>query len=362
MAEKDYYAVLGVDRNSGTDEIKKAYRILVMKYHPDRNPDDVESAEQMRSINEAYAVLSAPEKRRLYDLYGLDGLSGYAPEDLIRDIDFSGLLREFGAKDAFGFGSSILSDLFGFGKQRRAERGTDLRYDLTITLEEAASGTSKNVTISKMEVCPVCKGTGAAPGGLEECDQCGGSGQIITEQRKGSTVRQDIRTCRKCGGMGTIVARPCAACKGTGFVEKTKEVSVMIPPGAFSGYAIMIKGEGATNNHIPGDLYIVVQIKKHASFERHEDDLYMEKEIPFTLAALGGATETLDLQGNPFTVTIPEGTQTGAILRIEGKGIPHLGREGRGDVYVLIKVVTPTNLDRTQKELLRRFQERELSQ
>lgn len=360
MTKKDYYEVLSVGRDAGEAEIKKAYRALVMKYHPDRNPDDPEAAEIMKDVNEAYAVLSDPKKRKLYDLYGHEGLSGYSDADIFRGVDFSGLFREFGMRDIFGFGGSILGDIFGFRTKRPGpQKGADLRYDLTIALEESALGAEKTIRLPRTEDCPVCKGTGAGPDGLEECDQCHGSGQIVNEKRSGSTVFREIRTCKKCRGTGSVVVKPCGECKGRGLIEKIKEIQVKVPQGADSGYAIKVAGEGEPGKDLPGDLHVVVNIAKHPVFERREDDIYREEEIPFTLAALGGKIKTVDLEGNRHELDIPEGTQNGTVLKIEGKGIPHLSGEGQGDEYVAIKVMTPTNLSDKQKELLGEFQKLE---
>ncbi|WP_028895583.1 J domain-containing protein [Syntrophorhabdus aromaticivorans] len=357
MTKKDYYEVLGIGREAGADEIKKAYRGLVMKYHPDRNPDNPEAAEIMKDLNEAYAVLSNQKKRQLYDLYGHEGLSGYSEGDLFRDVDFSGLFREFGMRDIFGFGGSILGDLFGFGRERSGpQKGADLRYDLTIALEEAALGVEKTVRLPRREVCPVCRGTGAEPDGLQECDQCHGTGQIINERRSGSSVFREIRTCRKCGGKRSIVTKSCGECEGRGVIEKIKEISITVPPGADTGYAIKVEGEGEHGKDVPGDLYVVIDVAKHPVFERHGDDLYREQEISFTIAALGGVIETTDLESNRMNLEIPEGTQTGTVLKVEGKGMPHLGGEGTGDQYVVVRVTVPTNLNEKQKELLRQFQ------
>ncbi len=363
MTKKDYYTVLGVGRDADASEIKKAYRVLVMKHHPDRNPGDAEAAEMMKDLNEAYAVLSDPKKRRLYDRYGHEGLNGYSDADLFRGIDFSSLFHEFGiGDDILGFGGAIFGSLFGAGTRQGpgARKGADVRYDLTVTLEEAAFGAEKSVQLANGETCPVCKGTGAEAGGLQECDQCHGSGQIVSERRSGSSVYREIRTCRKCGGKGTVVVTPCHECNGRGFIEKTRKIAVRIPPGSPSGYVIKVEGEGQPGEGLPGDLYVVVAIAKHPTFERHEDDLYREEEIPLTVAALGGIVETVDLEGETHGLDIPEGTQSGTILRLEGKGVPHLGREGRGDAYVLIKVRTPTDLNEHQKRLLREFQALEL--
>jgi molecular chaperone DnaJ len=362
MTKRDYYEVPGVERDTGAQDIKKAYRGLVMKYHPDRNPDDPEAAEVMKDLNEAYAVLSDPKKRQLYDMYGHEGLSGYSDADIFGGVDFSGLFREFGMGDAFGFGGSILGDLFGFRTKRPGpEKGADLKIGITIALEEAALGAEKVARLVRKETCPVCKGKGAEEGGLKECDQCHGSGQIVNERRSGSSVFREIRTCRKCRGRGSLIEKPCGERKGQGFVEKIKEIPVTIPPGAYDGFAIKVEGEGERGKDLPGDRYVVVNVAKHAIFERHEDHLYRQEEIPFTLAALGGQRETIDPEGSPFTLDIPEGTQTGTVFKIEGRGIPHLGREGRGDQFVVVKVMTPTGLSEHQKELLREFQKAEVT-
>ncbi len=357
--KKDYYEVLGVDRDAGTEEIKKAYRALVMKYHPDRNPDNPEAVEVMKDLNEAYAVLSDPKKRQLYDLYGHEGLAGYTPEDIARGVDFSDVFRDFG--DIFSFSGSFLGDLFGRRPRRaRPRKGADLSYDIAITLEEAAAGIKKDIRLVRTEACPVCKGTGAQPGGLQVCDQCRGTGQISSERRAGSMIVRQINTCPKCGGKGTIVTKPCEECKGQGVIEKAKEITVTIPPGADNGYAVKVEGEGEPGEGGPGDLYVVINVQKHPVFRRHGDDLYREEEIPFTLAALGGEMTTTDLEGKTHELKIPEGTQTGTVLRIEGAGMPRLDGEGRGNAYVAVKVVTPTNLDKRQRKLLRELRNLEL--
>jgi molecular chaperone DnaJ len=355
--KRDYYEVLGIDRNSDESAIKKAYRNLAMKYHPDRNPNDAQTVEKMKEINEAYAVLSDADKRRLYDTYGHAGLEGYSQEDIFRGVDFSGLFREFGLRDFFGFGDSLFDSFFGrrTTTRRGPRKGADLRYDLEVTLEEVAFGAEKTVELPKVERCVTCGGTGAQPDGLESCPSCGGTGQIVREQRSGYSVLRQISICAKCHGKGRVVKEPCKDCKGKGIIEKTKEIQVRIPAGADSGYSVRIEGEGEEGEGLPGDLYVVVHVEKHPVFERHGDDIYLQKDIALTTAALGGKVEVPALDGE-LKLEIPEGTQTGTVFRIENRGIQRLDGYGKGDEYVIVKVLTPTKLSRKEKELLREFE------
>ncbi len=355
--KRDYYDILGIDRNADEAAIKKAYRNLAMKYHPDRNPGDAQAVERMKEINEAYAVLSDARKRQLYDAYGHAGLEGYTKEDIFRGVDFSSLFREFGLRDFFSFGDSFFDSFFGGGttSRRGPRRGADLRYDLTVTLEEVASGTEKTIEVPKVEPCPACGGSRAEPGGLVQCESCGGTGQIVREQRSGYSLFRQIMVCGKCHGKGKVVKQPCRKCGGKGIIKKSKEIVVRIPAGADTGYKIRIEGEGEKGDDLPGDLYVVLNVDKHPVFERHSDDIYLEKEIAFTTAALGGEVEVPGLRGE-LRLDIPEGTQTGTMFRIENEGIPHLDGYGRGDEYVIVKVVTPTKLSRKEKELLREFE------
>jgi len=355
--KRDYYEVLGIDRNADETTIKKAYRNLAMKYHPDRNPGDAQAVERMKEINEAYAVLSDAHKRRLYDTYGHAGLEGYTQEDIFRGVDFSSLFREFGLSDLFGFGDSLFDSLFGrtTTSRRGLRKGADLRYDLTVTLEEVALGAEKVVALPKVEPCPACDGTGAEPGGLSSCPSCGGAGQIVREQRSGYSLFRQISICGRCQGKGKVVKSPCRECQGKGVTERTKEIRVKIPPGADTGYHIRVEGEGEKGEDIPGDLYVVLHVEKHPTFERHGDDIYLQKEIAFTTAALGGEVDVPGLR-RQLKLKIPPGTQTGTVFRIEGEGMPRLDGYGKGDEYVMVKVVTPTNLSRKEKELLRQFE------
>ncbi len=357
MTTRDYYEILGIERGADTAAIKKAYRTLAMKFHPDRNQDNPEAAEAMKEVNEAYAVLSDPTKRRLYDRYGHDGLKGYSQEDIFRGVDFGGLFREFGLGDLFGSDDLLFGGLLGRRNARTGPRkGADLRYDLTVTLEEAAFGVEKTIRLPKVEICPVCKGEGAEPGALEDCSECKGTGQIVTEQRKGHSIFRQISICPKCRGKGKIIKEPCMECGGNGVLEKPKDLAVKFPGGVDTGYIMKVEGEGEKGKDLPGDLYVVIEVARHPLFERHGDDLYLQWEVAFTTAALGGVIEVPNLDGNSSKVEIPEGTQTGSLFRIDGQGIKHLEGHGKGDEYVMVKVMTPTNLTERQKELLRELE------
>jgi len=357
MAKRDYYEVLGIDRNADETAIKKAYRSLAMKYHPDRNPGDAEAVERMKEINEAYAVLTDAHKRQLYDTYGHAGLEGYTQADIFRGVDFSSLFKEFGLGDMFGFGGGLFDSFFGrrTTTRRGPRKGADLRYDLTVTLEEVAFGIEKVIELPRVEQCPTCSGTGAEADGLERCSSCQGTGQIVREQRSGYSVFRQITVCGRCHGQGKVVKKACKECEGKGVIEKATEIKVTIPAGADTGYQIRVEGEGEKGEGLPGDLYVVLHVEKHPIFERHSDDIYLQQEIALTTAALGGRVEVAGLSGS-LNLDVPEGTQTGTVFRIENEGIPHVDGYGKGDEYVVVKVATPTNLSRKEKELLKEFE------
>ena len=353
MTKRDYYEVLGIGRDADPAAIKKAYRNLAMQHHPDRNPGNGEAAEKMKEVNQAYAVLCDAQKRGLYDTYGHAGLEGYTQEDIFRSVDFSSLFQEFG----FGFGDSIFDGFFGrrTSGRRGPRRGADLRYDLSVTLEEVASGVEKTIELPKASTCSSCSGTGAQADGLETCHKCKGTGQIVREHRSGYGVVRQIAGCGECHGRGKIVKKACKDCQGKGVVETKKEIKIDVPAGADTGYSVRVVGEGeAGADGVPGDLYIVVDVERHPLFERHGDDIYIQHDISFVTAALGGEVQVPSLNGNP-KIDIAEGTQSGAVTRVPGQGMPRLGKRGRGDQYVVLRVVTPTNLGREEKELLRQF-------
>lgn len=355
MAQQDYYEILGVDRNTDQAQIKKAYRNLALKYHPDRNPDDAQAAEKMKEINEAYAVLSDPEKRSLYNRYGHAGLKGYTRDDLFRGADFSSLLREFGLSD-MGLGFGLFDEIFGRSRRPRGpQRGVDLRYDLEVTLEDVAHGADKTFSLPRVETCPGCRGQGAEPGGVKACPRCGGAGQLVTERRSGYTLLRQISPCDQCQGRGQIVIRPCRLCHGQGETESTQEIKVTIPKGADTGYTILVPGKGESGEAGAGDLHVVLSVSRHPIFERHGDDIYVVKEIDMVKAALGGQVNHIPGLYGELKLNIDEGTQSGAVYRIAKQGLPRISNHGKGDEYVVIKVVTPINLTPRQKQLLREF-------
>ncbi len=341
MTKRDYYEVLGVNRDAGDDEIKKAYRKLAMKFHPDRNPDSKEAEGKFKECKEAYEVLSDGNKRAQYDQFGHAGLDPSA-----------GGGQGFGNfADAF---SDIFGDIFGGGGRRtNIYRGADLRYNLEISLEDAARGTESKIRIPTMEVCGTCEGTGAKPGTqASTCSMCGGQGQVRMQQGFFS-IQQ---TCPTCHGSGKTIANPCGSCHGAGRIKQHKTLSVKIPPGVDDGDRIRLAGEGedGINGGPAGDLYVMIQLKEHPIFKRDHDDLHCEMPISFTIAALGGEIEIPTLDGHA-KIKIAEETQTGKVFRLRGKGIKGVRSQQYGDLYCHVVLETPVNLTSRQKELLREF-------
>ncbi|MBN1152686.1 MAG: molecular chaperone DnaJ [Dehalococcoidia bacterium] len=355
MERRDYYEILGIERTAKEADVKRAYRSLAMRYHPDKNPEDPDASSRMAEINEAYAVLCDSEKRQRYDVYGHAGLSGYSQADIFGGVDFSSIFGEAG----FGFGGGIFDGLFGGGRTRTRERrkASDLRYNLTLTLEEAATGIEQELEIPKRRMCTSCRGTGAKEGALETCSDCQGSGRMVQEQRSGIGVFRQVSVCSKCGGSGRIIKEPCSLCEGTGTLDETSHITVSIPQGVDTGHTIRIAGEGEPGDGglEPGDLYVVASIEPHPVFQRRGDDLYIEKEIGIAQAALGTTTPVPCLL-DEGELAIPPGTQTGSLFRLRGKGMPRLGSSNRGDLYVMTRTTTPQELTEEQKELLQKFQ------
>jgi molecular chaperone DnaJ len=357
MAEKrDYYDVLGVEKGAEKKEIKKAYRKLAMKYHPDVS-DDPESAEKFKEVSEAYAVLSDEDKRHTYDQFGHAGMGGYSTEDAFRDINFDDIFKGFG----FDFGD--IFDMFGFGGGRRrsqAQRGADVLYELDITLEDAAFGLETDIEVPHKKVCPTCEGTKAEPGTeARRCSQCGGTGQVQHINRTPFGQFVNIGPCRACRGEGVIVDTPCHECRGTGIVRETNTIHIKVPPGVEDGSRLRVPGEGdvGIKGGPYGDLYVLISIKPHKLFERHGSDLVYEKSISFVQASLGDEVDIPTLGEEIVNLKIPSGTQSGTSFRIKGKGMPHLRWNGHGNLYVKAKVITPKKLSPEQKELLREFAE-----
>ncbi|MBF8436010.1 molecular chaperone DnaJ [Halanaerobiaceae bacterium Z-7014] len=351
-SQKDYYDILGVDRDADQKEIKKAYRKLAKKYHPDRNPDDPEAGEKFKEISEAYGILSDEDKRARYDQYGHAGIG---------DDDFN--YEDF-ARGGFG-GLEDLFEMFmgggfsGMGQrsQNRPTRGRDLEYRMEISFEDAAFGTEKTIRIPRQETCQTCDGSGAKPGSNPRtCPKCDGSGQIRVNQRTPFGNMAQIKTCDRCQGRGEIIDEPCPDCNGEGRVTRRRDIKVEIPAGISSGQRIRLSGKGGAGKRggPSGDLFVRVDVKPHDLFERKGDDVYYELPINFVQAALGDEIQVPTLEGE-VKLKIPEGTQPGDSLRLKNKGINHLRSSGRGDQYIKIKVVIPKSLDSEQKELLQKF-------
>jgi molecular chaperone DnaJ len=359
MAEKrDYYEVLGIQKGASEDEIKKAYKKLARKYHPDMNPGDKEAEEKFKEVNEANEVLSDPEKKARYDQFGFAGVdpnygAGAGGGAYGGGFDFGDLGDIFGSFFGGGFG----------GGQRRnpnaPQRGESIRASVSVSFTEAAFGCEKSVTLERSEQCPTCKGNGCAPGTTPEiCPDCHGTGTVQTRRQTPMGVFASNGPCRKCGGTGRLIHQPCPDCRGTGAVRKRKTIKVNIPAGIDHGQTISLRGQGnaGRNGGPAGDLLITVMVQPHELFRRDGVDVFCEAPITFTQAVLGAELEIPTIDGK-VKYSIPEGTQTGTVFRLKGKGIPVLNGRGRGDQYVTVTIETPRNLNKEQKEALRKFSE-----
>ena len=363
MAEekRDYYQVLGVDKNASAEEIKKAYRKNAMKYHPDRNPGDKQAEEKFKEIGEAYEVLSDSEKRARYDQFGFAGVDPNYGGGAGGGSGFGGGFGGFGGFGDFG---DIFVEFFGGGRSRAnahtaPRRGENVGARLDLTFEEAAFGVEKEITVQRIENCAACKGTGSADGVVETCVNCHGSGQVRTTQNFMGMAVQSTATCPTCGGKGKIIKNPCTTCRGKGKVRRNQKIKVKVPAGIDQGQAIRVAGEGCvgSNGGPNGDVLVEITIKRHPIFQRDGMDVYCEVPITFTQAALGAEIQVPTLDGNT-TFTIPEGTQTGRQFVISGKGIPQVNNpRRRGDHRFVVTVETPTRLSREQKDLLRKLEE-----
>lgn len=362
VKKRDYYEVLGVDRGADQEEIKQAYRRLAMTYHPDRNPAP-DATDRFREIAEAYAVLSDPAKREQYNLHGHAGVSErWSTEDIFRDFDFGDFLGgRFG-----GFGG-IFGDLFGAQDRRGSEkpRGADLRHELSLSLEEAATGGEHVISISRSERCRTCAGTGAKPGTAPvTCGECRGSGQKQQTRTEKAAHFVTITSCPRCLGRGVWIESPCATCRGSGLEFVPHRIKVEVPAGIDDGMMLRLAGQGeaAGPPAEPGDLLVTVGVRPHPSLSRDGDDLYTTAAVDFPSAALGSKIEVSCLAGEKAKVTIPGGTQSGTRLRLRGKGMPRLHGRAKGDLYVIVRVMTPTHLTPRQRELLKEFRDEEAGQ
>ena len=344
MSKRDYYEVLGVARTAGDPEIKSAYRKLALKHHPDRNPGIKEAEDKFKEAAEAYAVLADEDKRRLYDRFGHAGLgtagAGFDPSVFTGMEDILG-----GLGDIFGFG-----DIFGGARRRGPQRGADLRYDLEIPFEESAKGAETSIQIPRQEPCETCHGTGAAAGSKPtSCPQCHGRGQV----RSQSGFFTMVRTCGQCRGTGSIITKPCTACRGAGRVQKERKLTVRIPPGIATGQRLRLGGEGEAgpSGGPSGDLYVVIHVQDHPFFQRDGNDLFCEIPLNYPTLAVGGEIRIPTLEGEE-AFTVPEGTQSGTTFSLRGRGMPDVTGRGRGNLMVTVKVMTPKKLTREQKKLL----------
>ncbi len=353
MAKRDYYEILGVNRDVDAEEIQKAYRKLAVKYHPDKNPGDHSAEEKFKELGEAYEALSDPQKRAAYDQYGhaaFDprqranrGGGFHDPFDIFREA--------FGG----GAGGSIFENLFGGGGGERSgpQRGDDLRYDLEITLEEAATGLEKEITVSKLDRCETCGGAGAEKGSsVKTCATCGGRGQVMMSRG----IFSIAQTCPHCKGQGRILEKPCKSCHGEGRREKTSKIKLKIPAGVDSGNRLRSSGNGEAGfrGGPQGDLYVILHVAEHEIFQRDGDDLHCEVPVSFIQAALGSEIEVPTLEGKSV-IKIPAGTQSGAVFRVKGRGIKNLQGYGHGDLHARMQVEVPTRLSTEQKAKLQEF-------
>jgi molecular chaperone DnaJ len=352
--KRDYYEVLGVDRNASGDEIKRAYRKLAVQYHPDKNPDDAHAEEKFKELGEAYDVLMDAEKRAAYNRFGHGafqqgggfGHGFHDPFDIFREVFGGGI---------GGMGGGIFETFFGTGAMQAEDRqrGSDLRYDMQIALEEAAGGVDKEIEIRKLDLCPKCEGTGAEPGSRTiSCPTCAGRGQVISSRG----FFQISQTCPRCRGVGQIIEKPCRQCHGEGRVERSSRIKLKIPAGISEGSRLRSSrnGEAGIRGGPPGDLYVVVHVKEHEIFRRDEDNLYCEVPIPFWTAALGGEVLVPTLEGSA-QLKVPAGTQSGHVFKLRGKGIVHVGGHARGDLLARVIVEVPTHLDAEQRAKLEEF-------
>ena len=356
--KRDYYEVLGVGREAGPDDVKKAYRRLAMQYHPDRNQGDKAAENKFKEVSEAYEVLSDADKRRIYDQYGHDGLrSTFGPNgfDFSRDFThFSDLQDLFGS--LFGEGGGIFEDFLGGGRRTSRsgpQQGADLRFDLEIDFEEAVFGAQREVTLPVTEQCPVCAGKGSEPGSKEEtCKQCGGRGAVVAS----SGFFQVRQTCPVCGGSGQLITKPCGACRGAGRQKTRKRLTLRIPPGVETGSRLRLagRGEGGVRGGPAGDLYVILHVKSHDLFQREGNDLLCDFPVPMHIAALGGEVEVPSLDGLA-RLKIDAGTETGRMFRMKGRGVRSVDGYGRGDLHVRVVVEVPAHLNSKQKKALKDF-------
>lgn len=355
--KRDYYEVLGIQKDAGDDEIKKAYRKMAKQYHPDLHPGDKECEAKFKEVNEAAQILGDPDKRAKYDQYGF---AAFDPNAGFGGGGFDG--SGFGGFGGFGDIFGDLGDIFGFGggsTRNGPRKGENIRVNLSISFEEAAFGCKKDVSVSRVETCPTCKGNGCAEGSTPEvCPDCRGTGSVRTQQRTPFGIVQSTGPCQKCGGTGKIIHQPCPTCRGKGSVRRNQKLSVTIPAGIDDGQTVSLRGQGSAGSMggPAGDLLVTVAVRPSSVFQRDGSSVLLTTPVSFAQAALGDEIEVPTLDGK-VKLTVPEGTQPGAVFRLKGKGIPFLRGGGRGDQYVTVSVAVPKGMNSAQREALRRFAE-----
>ncbi|HBO97987.1 MAG TPA: molecular chaperone DnaJ [Candidatus Omnitrophica bacterium] len=361
--KKDYYEILGVAKNATAQEIKKAYRSLALKLHPDRVPEaeKKEAEHKFKEMSEAYGVLSDPQKRQMYDQYGHAGIDQqYTSEDIFRGADFSDVFEGVDLGNIFGqiFGESDLGDIFGGGggrgrRSQRSRRGRDIEYEVEIPLEEACRGVSRKITIPRHEHCAACNGSGAKPGSkMQTCGQCGGRGQVVMS----SGFFRMQQTCSACGGRGQTITEFCPECQGRGQVRVTRKIDVNIPAGVDNTSRLRVSGQGEVGSAGAGDLYLYIRVLPHDVFERDGNNIHMRLPVSFVKAALGAEVSVPTLNGS-VAMKVPAGTQSGKVFRLKGKGMPDVHGGSHGDQYVHVMIHVPERLNAEQKKLLEKFAE-----
>ncbi|MBU5591032.1 molecular chaperone DnaJ [Clostridium sp. MSJ-4] len=355
MAKKDYYELLGLEKGASDEDIKKAFRKLAIKYHPDKNQGNKEAEERFKEINEAYQVLSDPEKKAQYDRFGTTDFSGAGG---FGDYDFSGM---GGFEDLGDIFSSFFGGGFSGNRKRKngPEKGSDLEYRINLTFEEAVFGVEKEIKIKRNESCETCGGTGAKTGKAKKtCDKCGGTGQMRVQRNTPLGSFVSVSPCDKCGGTGNIITDPCNSCNGTGKQKKERKITVKIPAGVDDGNVMPLRGQGehGVNGGPPGDLYINIRVSPHSTFIRRGFDIYMDTHISMIKAALGTEIKVPTVDGD-VVYTIPAGTQPGTMFRLKGKGVPKINSHVRGDQYINVIVDVPKHMNEKQREALKMFME-----
>jgi molecular chaperone DnaJ len=353
MAKRDYYEILGVNKGASKEEIKKSYKKLALKYHPDRVPEEEKKVaeEKFKEISEAYAVLSDDSKKSAYDQFGHEGFDQrFSQEDIFRGFDFENIFREFGFGNSGGGGFGNIFEMF-FGGERKEKKARNLKYDLTIDFDESAFGVKKEIKFRKKVLCDKCNGTGAKDGRLTECKHCNGAGRIIKVQRTMFGMFQQVIPCKYCESTGQIAKDKCNSCDGEGTIYDTKNIKINIPAGVYDGARLRIVNEGEESRFGNGDLYVYINVKPHEIFDRKDYDLYLTTDISYSQAVLGSEIKVPLLKGDK-KIKIPPGTESGSVFRIKGEGVQYLNSSSKGDLFVKINIIVPDKVSGKERKLL----------